>query len=69
MEDKYNKIWEKKISLNRPIVEKGSKIDIALKLLESGDKLLDIGCGDGTLGYYAKAKYKEVYRSIFLKKH
>lgn len=61
MEDKYNKIWEKKSSLDRPIVEKGSRIDIALKLLESGDKLLDIGCGDGTLGYYAKTKYKEVY--------
>ena len=61
MEDKYNKIWEKKTSLDSPIVEKGSRVDIALKLLESGDKLLDVGCGDGTLGYYAKAKYKEVY--------
>jgi len=61
MEEEYNKIWEKKTNLDRPIVEKGSRIDVALKLLERGDRLLDIGCGDGTLGYYAKTKYKEVY--------
>ncbi len=36
-------------------------MDITLKLIDKGERLLDIGCGDDTLGYFAKNKYKEVY--------
>ena len=57
----YERIWKKKGIDKEPKIEKGSRADIALKLLDKGDRLLDIGCGDGTLGYFAKNKYKEVY--------
>jgi len=57
----YQRIWKDKKSNEEPKIEKGSRVDVALKLLDKGDRLLDIGCGDGTLGYFAKNKYKEVY--------
>lgn len=44
-----------------PHLERGSRVEVALKLLDKGDKLLDIGCGDGTLGYFANHKYRMVY--------
>jgi len=57
----YQRIWENKGLNEEPEIEKGSRVDVALKLLDKGDRLLDIGCGDGTLGYFAKNKYEEVY--------
>ncbi len=57
----YEKIWKRK-SLNTSLeVDRGSRADVALNLIEKGDKLLDIGCGDGTVGYFAKNNYREVY--------
>lgn len=61
MKNKYDKIWKKKDNLDSPVIEKGSRVDVALKLLEKGDRLLDVGCGDGTLGYHAKNMYNEIY--------
>ncbi|NMX21364.1 hypothetical protein C5S30_02780 [ANME-1 cluster archaeon GoMg4] len=57
----YERIWKKKGVNEEPRINKGSRVDVALKLLDKGDRLLDIGCGDGTLGYFAKRNYKEVY--------
>jgi len=52
---------EMKRVMEEPRIQKGSRVDVALALLDKGDKLLDVGCGNGTLGYFAKSKYKEVY--------
>lgn len=58
----YEKIWNRKeLDGSAPRVDVGSRIDVALKIDRGGHRLLDIGCGDGTLGYFAKEKYKEVY--------
>ena len=35
--------------------------DLALSLLDSGEKLLDVGSGSGSLMFKARDKYKEVY--------
>jgi len=57
----YEKIWKNKASNGGPRLDKDSRVDVALKLIDKGDRLLDIGCGDGTFGYFAKNKYKEIY--------
>jgi len=56
----YETIWENKASNEEPRIDEGSRVDIALKLLDKGDRLLDIGCGNGTLCYFARSKYSEV---------
>lgn len=56
----YEKIWNRQVTAG-PIVDRGSRADVALKLLEKGDKLLDVGCGDGTVGYFSKNNYRYVY--------
>lgn len=35
--------------------------DVALSLLDGGDKLLDVGCGNGSLVLKARDKFNEVY--------
>jgi len=44
-----------------PKIDPGSRTDVALKLIESGKCLLDVGCGCGTFGFFAKEKYPLVY--------
>lgn len=58
-ENFYEKIWNNKSEIIK--IENKSRIDIATKLLERGNRLLDVGCGNGVLGYIAKNSYKEVY--------
>lgn len=35
--------------------------DLALSLLDSGQRLLDVGCGSGSLVFRAKDKFRELY--------
>ncbi len=35
--------------------------DLALSLLDGGEKLLDVGCGSGSLMFKARDRFKEVY--------
>jgi len=60
-EELYEKIWRRKEPDSTPDVEKGGRVDVALNLLEKGERLLDIGCGDGIIGYFARNDYKEIY--------
>jgi cyclopropane fatty-acyl-phospholipid synthase-like methyltransferase len=55
----YEKFW--KDADEKVKIENGSRIDVALKMLEHGENLLDVGCGNGILGYFAKNNYNEVY--------
>lgn len=57
----YEKIWKRKEPDAAPEVEKGGRADVALKLLEKGDKFLDVGCGDGIIAYFAKKNYRQIY--------
>lgn len=60
-EELYEKIWKRKEPDAAPEVERGSRADVALNLLEKGERLLDIGCGDGIIGYFAKNNYRQIY--------
>jgi 2-polyprenyl-3-methyl-5-hydroxy-6-metoxy-1,4-benzoquinol methylase len=35
--------------------------DLAISLLDEGEKMLDVGCGNGSLVFKAKGKFKEVF--------
>jgi methionine biosynthesis protein MetW len=55
----YDKIWD------RSLVEKSdfscTRINEAMSLLDKGNKLLDVGCGEGTFIDLAKGKFDHVY--------
>ena len=55
----YEKIWR------RSLADKSdfscSRIEEAVNLLGKGNRLLDIGCGEGTFAVLAKEKFKHVF--------
>lgn len=59
-EESYSKIWERK-TRSMDIGEKGSRMDTASKLVDGGERLLDVGCGDGKFCIVVKSKYRELY--------
>jgi methionine biosynthesis protein MetW len=56
----YDAIWERKQS-GADRIAPGSRAAVALELIGSGERVLDLGCGDGTLGVALMSRYKEVY--------
>jgi len=54
----YQDIWRRKETLGDGFLP--SRAEEALKVLKSGNIVLDIGCGDGTFAARAKDKYQKV---------
>ena len=42
-------------------ISKGLRRDVIARLIGGGERLLDVGCGDGTFAALVKNKYQEVY--------
>lgn len=55
----YEKIWNKKIGVKRENI-KNSRAFIAAKYLDRGERVLDIGCGEGAIAGLVKDRYKEI---------
>jgi methionine biosynthesis protein MetW len=53
----YNKIWSRKLAKGYV----SGRSEIAYNLLPNGQRLLDIGCGNGELGIIAKNKFKQIF--------
>ncbi|HEU5347499.1 MAG TPA: class I SAM-dependent methyltransferase [Ktedonobacterales bacterium] len=58
-EDLYQNIWQRKVQGQATIPE-GSRGAVALSLITTGSKALDIGCGDGTLAVALAARIPSV---------
>ena len=63
--NQFDQIWQNNIGLTGPeaIYQPGYnlRIDKALKVLDRGNRLLDIGCGNGWFEVQAKGLFNEVY--------
>lgn len=58
----YREIWEHKVTTKDDLAAEGSlRVSGALTLIDPGEKLLDVGCGEGTLGTLVSSRYKEVH--------
>ena len=59
----YEQIWKNKVVREVcDLTADGTlRRDAALPLLASGSRLLDVGCGEGTLALQAREKFNEVY--------
>ena len=59
----YNVIWQEK--LKREVADLSAdgalRTSSALPMIETGDRIIDIGCGEGSLGVQIHDRYREVY--------
>jgi methionine biosynthesis protein MetW len=55
----YEASWSRKRKETR--IHKGLRRDVTARLVSGGERLLDVGCGDGTLAVLVKDKYRKVY--------
>jgi methionine biosynthesis protein MetW len=61
-EQLYSTIWQEKLRRESDLAADGLlRVQGALGLLDPGDKLLDVGCGEGTLGELARPMFREVH--------
>lgn len=56
----YEAIWNRK-QYGSDVIAPGSRGAVALELIGSGEKVLDIGCGDGVLAGALQSRFKWVY--------
>ena len=57
-EKAYEALWSQK---GETKIYKGLRQDVTARLVSGGERLLDVGCGDGTFAILVKDKYQEVY--------
>lgn len=61
----YEKYWHKRIRESKDEYGKEKTIneifDTASSVLKEGDRILDLGCGDGHFSLYIHEKFKEIY--------
>lgn len=56
----YEAIWQRKQG-GAESIQPGTRMAVAMELIGSGEKLLDIGCGDGVLAAALKPRFAAVY--------
>lgn len=60
-EELYEKIWNTKIGNQEMEDFINSREFNALQYIDKGERILDVGCGEGELACLAKNNYKEIY--------
>lgn len=55
----YEALWSQKRRETK--IYKGLRRDVTTRLISGGERLLDVGCGDGAFAVLVKNKYQEVY--------
>ena len=59
--DSYDQVWKRKgASFDKGIIQPGTRVDLAARLVGQGERLLDIGCGNGALGRLVAGRFKLV---------
>ncbi len=58
-QEAYEASWSQKGKETK--IYKGLRQDVTARLISGGERLLDVGCGDGTFAVLVKNKYQEVY--------
>lgn len=58
-QEAYEVAWSQKGEETK--IYKGLRRDVTVRLVSGGERLLDVGCGDGTFAALVKNKYQEVY--------
>lgn len=56
----FEKVWEKK-NVKTYIPNSNLRVETVARLLRPGQRLLDVGCGDGTLGMLVRNSFEELY--------
>ena len=59
-EEHYARVWARK-NLGNYVPGSNLRVEAAARILRPGQRLLDVGCGDGTLGVLVQDRFEEIY--------
>ena len=58
----YREIWRQKVDREHDLAADGDLRTVAaLQMIDRGNRLLDVGCGEGTLAYRLRGQFREVH--------